>query len=1055
MRTNYFFSLLFVLIGINLSLAQSKTIVEKDQFGFFEHFGELHGVIDRVKPIIQDHQGYIWFGVHHKGLIRFDGVHFKLYANDPENPNSLPDNSVEDMLVDKNGLIWMATPTGIVSLDPITSKFYSIPSNNLKNYICLLEDQNHKLWAGTSTDGLTYYDPKSKSMIAWKSEIILNGYTGKMDSISSFSSFSNLAKRDDGTIWARTKHYRSDGTGFQGIVVIDSFRRSLKYFSAELFYKKISASFENGTMSQSFYLDRKKECIWMGGFGPGLIQFSLNTHLWNLIDLDQELKKDALNNYIYAIRPKNDSTIWLGTEKGLKNYSTNFNSFTEYSGNGSQLWEVQKARYLDVFKDKNGITWFGTDIGLSRLDPYKQQFLPDPLFPDNLNVQAITEYQPTNERLYAEWNVDGFFRIVAQNNKTQKIRQADQRLDLRPNDVPCVHQIFVAPDKRIWILLNKGIGWLDPKSLFLTIINFPILNNPPFRTNTIWPRNISNDSNGNLWIATFGNGIIHFSPTTKQFFKFIQHPFVNGLNEENSNFIFNVFCDSSQLMYIGKNGSGLEIWDRIHNTRSLFQPKMKDNQSFGGKYTTAIAKDSEGMMWFGTEGGLCKYIPGAGPDSLFERVKGLQEWILKIIPDQNGHLWLTTNKGLVCYDVQNKSYKKFSYKDGMTVAFNDYTPLFCSSDGTIWLGNNINFHPSSFTYFPPVAEPLIVNMKIYDKQIRLQSSRLKNGQEIFSEIELKPDEEVFTIEIGTLGFTNPEQSNLIYRLQSNDDWKEAGLQNTFSFNQLPGGKYEFELKAISASGIVSGKSILLPLKIVPPFYRTKWFLFLSIISMGYFFYLVFRIRELQRLKQEKLRLRIARDLHDEVGSTLSTISILSESAQLSVQEDLDQARLSNIADKARSALDSMSDIVWSINPKNDSMEMVLARMSTYASEMLENAGTTLHFQIGEEIESLTLPMAKRKDFYLLFKEAIHNCAKHAHAKHVEVKLEKQGNNLKLVVKDDGVGLNAQNILPVPINIGGNGLQNMHSRAKVLGGTLMVYSTPGIGTELQFILPLST
>ncbi len=205
--------------------------------------------------------------------------------------------------------------------------------------------------------------------------------------------------------------------------------------------------------------------------------------------------------------------------------------------------------------------------------------------------------------------------------------------------------------------------------------------------------------------------------------------------------------------------------------------------------------------------------------------------------------------------------------------------------------------------------------------------------------------------------------------------------------------------------------------------------------------------------QERDRRRIARDLHDEVGSTLSSISILSQSALNGLQQDLDTFRFGNIGDKARAALDSMSDIVWSVNPENDSMEKLLARMSTYASEMLENVGAELHFQVGAGVESLTLPMEKRKDFYLVFKEAVHNCAKYAQAQNVEITLEKQDNVLIMSIKDDGIGFETKSNLAETRNLGGNGLRNMWSRAAAMGGTLALVSAPEMGTEVRLALPL--
>ena len=215
-------------------------------------------------------------------------------------------------------------------------------------------------------------------------------------------------------------------------------------------------------------------------------------------------------------------------------------------------------------------------------------------------------------------------------------------------------------------------------------------------------------------------------------------------------------------------------------------------------------------------------------------------------------------------------------------------------------------------------------------------------------------------------------------------------------------------------------------------------------------------------EQERDRLRIARDLHDEVGSTLSSISILSESARSGAQKGLDEARFDNIGDKARAALDSISDIVWSVNPENDSMEKALARMSAYASEMLENVGTELRFEVGEGVSALTLPMEKRKDFYLIFKEAIHNCAKYARAKKVVVAISKEDNTLIMGIKDDGVGFEMEQKASGDLttfkklaNLGGNGFKNMAARADALGGELEINSIPGNGTLVRLRMNIYT
>ncbi len=300
--------------------------------------------------------------------------------------------------------------------------------------------------------------------------------------------------------------------------------------------------------------------------------------------------------------------------------------------------------------------------------------------------------------------------------------------------------------------------------------------------------------------------------------------------------------------------------------------------------------------------------------------------------------------------------------------------------------------------------------------------------------------------------TDVATTTFYYRLEGFDKgWFQARMQRTVTYTNLHGGSYIFRVRATDAEGNELIGKAQFRLAVRPPLYQTWWFICLAAVVFFGLVWMIFHYRLRQRLEKEAIRHRIARDLHDEVGSSLSAISILSASTLHGVQKDLDAARFGNIGDKARAALDSISDIVWSVNPENDSMEKALARMGAYASEMLENVGTELRFEVGAGVESLTLPMEKRKDFYLIFKEAVHNCAKYARAKRVVVALRKEGNTLIMSVKDDGVGFEISNAEAK--NLGGNGLRNMQSRAAALGGRLEVVSAPGAGTEVRLVLPL--
>jgi signal transduction histidine kinase len=305
----------------------------------------------------------------------------------------------------------------------------------------------------------------------------------------------------------------------------------------------------------------------------------------------------------------------------------------------------------------------------------------------------------------------------------------------------------------------------------------------------------------------------------------------------------------------------------------------------------------------------------------------------------------------------------------------------------------------------------------------------------------------------TFGFSSsfaPSATNFYYQLEGFDKgWFMASMQRTATYTNLDGGSYTFKVKAVDVEGNEIHDKAQFRLKVRPPFYKTWWFILSAALVSFALIRFVFRYRLRQQLEKEAIRQRIARDLHDEVGSTLTTISILSESVLRNVELDGEKARLSGIGEKARSAMSSMSDIVWAVNPQNDSMEKVVERMTHFASETLENAGISPVIDIEKEVFNLVLPMEKRKDFYLFFKEATTNVAKHSRASKAVFSMKKENGHLVFELQDDGIGLPE-----TPENsLGGNGLKNMRARAAALGADFSIKNTTERGAFVSLSIPM--
>jgi signal transduction histidine kinase len=199
---------------------------------------------------------------------------------------------------------------------------------------------------------------------------------------------------------------------------------------------------------------------------------------------------------------------------------------------------------------------------------------------------------------------------------------------------------------------------------------------------------------------------------------------------------------------------------------------------------------------------------------------------------------------------------------------------------------------------------------------------------------------------------------------------------------------------------------------------------------------------------EQLRNRVARDLHDDMGSTLSTINILTAMAINKVNVDITKTSdyLHKIAEYSERMMDVMDDIVWSIKPSNDSMQKITARMREFATNVLEAKEIEFDFKIDDEVSDIKLNMEARRDFFLVFKEAVNNAAKYSKASHVLIHVKMQNKKLVLVVQDDGIGF-------AIADADGNGLGNMQKRAENLNGIVTIQSEKGTGTLVKLVIPM--
>jgi signal transduction histidine kinase len=320
-------------------------------------------------------------------------------------------------------------------------------------------------------------------------------------------------------------------------------------------------------------------------------------------------------------------------------------------------------------------------------------------------------------------------------------------------------------------------------------------------------------------------------------------------------------------------------------------------------------------------------------------------------------------------------------------------------------------------------------------------------------IRLNHAQNYFSLEFSAPDFSG-DNIQYAYRLEGLDStWTEAGKRTFASYANLPAGQYRFSVRASNWKGSFGTKTTSVRISITPPFWQQAWFIALCvglIASLGYALYR-YRINEL--LKRQAIRNGIAQDLHDHIGSTLSSISVYSQVAAIyQEQHKTEQLRqvLHTIGETSNEMIGEMADIVWTIQPKNDQMESIVKRIESYARPLCRAKNIAFALEVDPQVYGLTLDMLVRKNLYLIIKEAITNSLKYADCSNLRVHLGLSTNHaVELTIEDDGCGFDAQARLSAPgTTLSGNGLDNMRRRAREMKARLAMKSIPGRGTRIQ-------
>jgi signal transduction histidine kinase len=418
-----------------------------------------------------------------------------------------------------------------------------------------------------------------------------------------------------------------------------------------------------------------------------------------------------------------------------------------------------------------------------------------------------------------------------------------------------------------------------------------------------------------------------------------------------------------------------------------------------------------------------------------------------VTEDNYGQIYIGTGRGLDRLDPQSLHIKHYRTTDGLLLG--KITSAFRDQHGSLWFASNVHglsrFTPRADEPEPP---PTVLISGLRIAGVVRPISQL--GETDVARLELAPNQNELNIDFVGLSFSPGETLRYQYELEGADEkWSQPEVQRSVNYANLAAGRYRFLVRAINADGVASTTPATLAFIILPPIWERWWFLMLAVIVFALTAYAVHRQRVAQSVALERIRTRIATDLHDDIGANLSLIAMLSDVARTQLQRD--DARLkewfSTIATTSRDTVDSMSDIVWAVNPKRDQLRDLTRRMRRFADDIFAARNINLQFRAPEPERDLKIGAEVRRETFLIFKETINNIARHSQCTSVTMSLSAEHGWLVLTMCDNGKGIESSQ------TNGGLGLISMNQRASKLGGTFEVISRNGSGTTVTLKVPL--
>ncbi|HEV7732200.1 MAG TPA: two-component regulator propeller domain-containing protein [Candidatus Binatia bacterium] len=986
----------------------------------------------RVAQIVQDDQGFLWFGTQH-GLNRFDGYECKVFKHDPDRPDGLSGVFVYALFKDRSGALWVGTDQFLDRFDPVTETFtHHRLSAQPPIVINISQDGAGILWLATH-DGLYRLDPMDGRI----SRVAHDPNDPR--SLSS-SDVKSTAEDRAGTFWVAT----SEG--------IDAFDRATGHVMLHIPLRVSVREF-------SVHEDRFGVLWVIYGSGNGLAVFDRATSRLTRYSFYPEEPSDTALTGVYAALEDRDGTMWFASMgAGLLRFDRENRRFVRYRNRPGDLESLAENRVIALFEDREGNIWTGLHAMVPNVVVRKSlpfaKLLPGTAVENSLGENLVNAIYEDRQ---------GTLWMGAGGALARVDRESGHVTPYVPTDAGDSTEVLTMIDDasgELWVgTLGHGLTRFDrSRGSFRAYRHDP--NDPGSISNDIVTR-LHIDRAGTMWAASW-DGLNRFDPITGRSTVYKRDPTSRG------EAYFSIAENTDGRLWLGST-SGLYRFDPASGRFEVFRHDPDDRATLSDNTVNTVHVDRSGTLWIGTQNGLNRRDPTTGVFTAFYERDGLPGAAVScILEDDAGHLWMSTNDGIARLTLADGTFATYSVADGLPGGdLTGWNACSKSASGEMFFGGFAGataFRPDrveGLTYVPPVV---FTEFRLAGAPVTAgAASPLARSITTASSLTLSHEQTAFSLAFSALSFASPTTNRYRYRLAGLDaQWREVRSdQRVANYTTLPAGVYELQVQGATSRGPWGGPGTRLRIEVLPPWWNTWWFratyaaaLLLLLVAAYYV-----RLRQLAQRFEMRLeervaeRTRIARELHDSLLQGFQGLMF-----RLQAVRDLLPGRateaivaLDQALDRGDQAIAEGRDAVQDLRSSADG-DLVQA-LTALGDELAPqgDTGASTTFRLVVEGHPRSLDPIVRDEVYRIAREALRNAFRHAKASRVETEVVFGDRQVSLRIRDDGRGIDP-GILDQGRRAGHWGLPGMTERARTFGGRLDVWSQQRAGTEIELTIP---